>query len=213
MRLVFLGPPGAGKGTQASRLAEQRSIPHISTGDILRTAIARQTPTGMEAEGYVDRGALVPFEIVLRLVQDRLQEQDTSEGWLLDGFPRNLEQARAFEKLLSDLGQSVDRVLYFEISDEEVVRRLSGRRVCEACGTTYHLEFDPPPTPTTCAKCAGPVVQRTDDSEQAIRTRLRVYAEETNPLVTYYREAGTLTAIDASLPIPDVATAVDAALA
>ncbi len=209
MRLVFLGPPGAGKGTQAARLAGKRGLQHISTGDILRTAIARGTPTGVEAKGYVDRGALAPDEIILRLVRDRLLESDVEGGWLLDGFPRNLEQARAFEALLARLGQVLDGVMFFEVGDDEVVHRLSGRRVCQTCGDTFHLVFSPPPPPADCEKGDCKVVQRSDDHEAPIRTRLRVYAEETTPLVEHYRKKGSLITIDAAQPIEEVARAVD----
>ncbi len=212
MRIVFLGPPGAGKGTQAARLAVLRGVPHISTGDILRTAIARQTPTGIEAQGYVDKGDFVPFEIVLRLVRDRLQEPDAQGGWLLDGFPRNLEQGTAFEALLQELSQTLNTVLYFDVPDEEVVRRLGGRRVCETCGDTFHLEFSPPPAPADCEKGECSVIQRTDDSEDAIRNRLQVYLEETQPLVDHYRALDSLTPVDATSSIEEVNAAVDRAV-
>ena len=209
MRIVFLGPPGAGKGTQAARLAKKRGLPHISTGDILRTAIARQTPTGIEAQAFMDKGEFVPFEIVLRLVRDRLQEPDAATGWLLDGFPRNLEQGSAFNDLLGQLDQTLDRVLFFDITDEEVVRRLGGRRVCETCGDTFHLEFSPPPEPSSCEKGECKIIQRTDDAEEAIRTRLRVYAEETDPLVAHYRGLGALTVIDATRPIDEIESEIE----
>lgn len=212
MRIVFLGPPGAGKGTQAVALAAAKGVPHISTGDILRTAIARQTPTGLEAKGYMDKGDFVPFEIVLRMVRDRLQEPDAQKGWLLDGFPRNLEQGKAFEELLAELEQTLQKVIYFELTDEEVVRRLGGRRVCETCGDIFHLESSPPPAPEVCEKGECVIIQRTDDSEEAIRNRLRVYADETDPLVQHYRSHDALTPIDASLPIEEVAKAVDGAV-
>ena len=209
MRVVFLGPPGAGKGTQAARLTSKRGIPHISTGEILRTAIQRQTPTGLEAQGYMDKGEFVPFEIVLRLVRDRLQEADAAEGWLLDGFPRNLEQGSAFEQLLAEMGQSLDHAIFFDVADEEVVRRLGGRRVCETCGDTFHLEFSPPPVEGTCDKGDCRIIQRSDDSEEAIRNRLRVYSEETDPLVEHYRSSGFLQTIDASGAIEGIEAEVD----
>lgn len=210
MRIVFLGPPGAGKGTQAARLAGKHGVPHISTGEILRSAIARATPTGIEAKAIVDRGELVPLPIVLRLVRDRLREPDAAGGWLLDGFPRNLDQAHAFADLLGELDQTVTAVVHFRLSDAEVVRRLSGRRVCRKCGDTFHLEFSPPPSPAVCRKggvCE--IVQRSDDREDAVRNRLRVYAAETDPLVGHYRSAGLLHTIDASLPISEVEGAID----
>jgi len=191
------------------RLAAKHGIPHISTGDILRTAIARATPTGVEAKAIVDRGELVPLPIVLRLVRDRLGEPDAAGGWLLDGFPRNLEQAHAFAGLLAELGQSVEAVVHFELGDAEVVRRLSGRRVCRTCGDTFHLEFSPPPVTEECRKGKCDIVQRTDDREDAIRNRLRVYAAETDPLVGHYRAAGLLRTIDAGLPIAQVEREID----
>jgi adenylate kinase len=209
VRVAFLGPPGAGKGTQAARLAGKHGIPHISTGDILRTAIARATPTGIEAKAIVDRGELVPLAIVLRLVRDRLREPDAAKGWLLDGFPRNLEQAHAFSGLLRELGQSLESVVHFELGDAEVVRRLSGRRVCRTCGDTFHLEFSPPPPPAECRKGKCEIVQRSDDREEAILNRLRVYAAETDPLVGHYRSAGLLHTIDAARPIAEVERAID----
>jgi len=209
VRVVFLGPPGAGKGTQAARLTSKRGIPHISTGEILRTAIQRQTPTGLEAQGYMDKGEFVPFEIVLRLVRDRLQEADAAEGWLLDGFPRNLEQGSAFEQLLAEMGQALDHAIFFDVADEEVVRRLGGRRVCETCGDTFHLEFSPPPAEGTCGKGDCRIIQRSDDSEEAIRNRLRVYSEETDPLVEHYRSSGSLQTIDASGAIEGIESEVD----
>jgi adenylate kinase len=210
VRVVFLGPPGAGKGTQAARLAGKHGVPHISTGDILRSAIARATPTGVEAKAIVDRGELVPLPIVLRLVRDRLREPDAAAGWLLDGFPRNLDQAHAFAELLDELDQTIDAVVHFRLDDAEVVRRLSGRRVCRKCGETFHLEFSPPPDPAVCKKGGDcEIVQRTDDREEAIRNRLRVYDAETDPLVGHYRSAGLLRTIDAALPIDEVERAID----
>lgn len=202
MRLVLLGPPGAGKGTQAVRLAELDGVPHISTGDILRAAIANNTPTGLEAKQYVDSGELVPFEVILRLVRDRLQEEDAVGGWILDGFPRSLEQADAFETLLAELSIGLDRVIYFDIGDDEVVRRLSGRRVCRSCGHTFHEVFSPPKVAAVCDDCGGELYQRTDDVEEAIRNRLQVYRAETAPLVAHYEGRSELRSIDAT-PSPE----------
>lgn len=212
MRLVFLGPPGAGKGTQAARLAEELGIPHISTGEILRTAIMRSTATGLEAKSFVDAGEFVPFEIVLRLVEDRLQEEDAQSGWLLDGFPRNLQQAHALEGLLDNLEQSLDRVVYFEVDDDEVVRRLSGRRMCKTCNNTFHLEFSPPPDPSECAPNECEIFQRSDDSEESIRNRLKVYSRETDPLVGHYRQSDALLAVSGSGGIDEIQSSVRRAL-
>lgn len=213
MRLVFLGPPGAGKGTQASKLAQELGVPHISTGDILRRAIALATPTGVEAKEFVDRGELVPFVIVLRLVQDRLGEDDAANGWILDGFPRNLEQALAFEDLLVRMRSAIDRVLYFDASETVVVSRLTARRTCKGCGAVYHLQFSPPKVAGVCDKCGGTdLEQRSDDQEEAIRNRLRVYASETEPLVGHYRKTGLLREIRAELPPQEVTREVAARL-
>ncbi|MFQ5653644.1 MAG: adenylate kinase [Planctomycetota bacterium] len=204
MRIVFLGPPGAGKGTQAARLAARAAIPHVSTGDILRRAIELSTPTGIEARRYVDAGELVPFEIMLRLVKDRLNEEDASQGWILDGFPRNLEQARAFEEITSGRGVPLDHVVHFRLTDENVVRRLSSRRVCRSCQAPFHLVFSPPREEGICDRCGGELYQRSDDSEKAIRNRLAVYARETDPLVRHYEEHGILITVDASGEMEDV---------
>ena len=208
MRLVFLGPPGAGKGTQATRFAEGRGIPLISTGEILRQAIRLATPTGLTAKKYVDSGELVPFEIILQLVRDRLQDSDAAAGWVLDGFPRNLAQAEAFATLLGELGVELDRVVYIEVSEEAVVQRLSGRRVCKGCGHTYHVEFSPPSAEGVCDECQGEVHQRSDDTREAIVNRLQVYGTETDPLVAYYQERGQLLTIAGGRAIKEVAASL-----
>ncbi len=205
MRVVFLGPPGAGKGTQAARFAAIRGVPHISTGDSLRRAIQLATPTGLAAKAFVDRGELVPDEIILRLVRDRLRERDAVRGWVLDGFPRNRKQAEAFASLLGDTGTALDHVVYFQVSDASVVKRLSGRRVCRNCQAPYHVEFSPPKQEGTCDRCRGELYQRSDDQEAAIRNRLAVYAAETDPLVAYYEDRGVLLSVDAERGIDAVA--------
>lgn len=213
MRLVLLGPPGAGKGTQAQRLATRFSAPHISTGDILRRSIELATPTGVEAKGFVDRGELVPFDIILRLVKDRLREDDAQQSWILDGFPRNTDQANAFSEILTELGVDADHVVYFDVPEQAVVDRLSGRRTCRDCGAVFHLRFSPPKQDGTCDKCGEhDLYQRTDDTEEAILNRLQVYAKETQPLVGYYEDQGRLLRIDASSPPDEVAAALADAL-
>ncbi|MEM7168286.1 MAG: adenylate kinase [Planctomycetota bacterium] len=212
MRLIFLGPPGAGKGTQAGDYAEENSVPHISTGDILRRAIALATPTGVEAKGYVDRGDLVPFEVILRLVRDRLDEPDAAGGWILDGFPRNLEQAAAFADLLNEMGATIDRVVYFEVAEEAVVERLGGRRTCRNCGAVSHVVFAPTKTEGVCDVCGGELYQRSDDEEDQIRNRMKVYSDETSPLVGHYKEQGLLLTIDAAAPVATVSESLRAAL-
>ncbi len=213
MRLVFLGPPGVGKGTQAAGLARDLSIPHISTGAILRDALQRGTATGLEAKKYMDAGELVPDEVVLALVRDRFAEDDASAGWLLDGYPRNLQQASALQSLLSELELTLDRVVYFECGESEVVRRLGGRRVCRKCGDTFHVEFSPPPEGGRCASGGEcDIYQRSDDAEEAILNRLAVYQRETGPLVEHYRSGGVLVEVDGAQPIDDVGVAVRHAL-
>ncbi len=212
MRLVFLGPPGAGKGTQATRLATGHGVPHISTGDILRRSIAMATPSGVEAKEYVDNGALVPFDLILRLVRDRLQEGDTESGWILDGFPRNLEQERAVDDLLRELEQTLSRVVYIHVADEELVKRLSGRRVCKDCGETFHALFSPPRRDGVCDQCDGELYQRSDDVEDAIRNRLVVYRAETQPLVDLYQSRDLLLKIEGGAAMDQVAEDVERGL-
>ncbi len=212
MRLVFLGPPGAGKGTQAVRLAAKVNAPHISTGEILRHAIELATPTGIEAKEFVDRGELVPFEIMLRLVKDRLRDPDAEGGWILDGFPRNLDQAHAFDRLLGELKVELDRVVYLDLPSGIVVRRLTGRRLCRDCQATFHLEFSPPRSAGICDDCGGELYQRSDDSEEAILNRLKVYAKETDPLVAYYRERMVLHSVNADFDVSTVTTELERAL-
>ena len=209
MRLVFLGPPGVGKGTQAAGLASELSIPHISTGALLREALEKGTETGLEAKSFMDAGELVPDTVVLRLVQDRISEPDAIGGWLLDGYPRNPGQAAALSELLIELKLSLDRVVYFECSESEVVRRLGGRRVCRNCGETFHVEFAP--ASGACSAGSGDgcdLYQRSDDAEQAILNRLEVYQRETNPLVNHYRDQGVLSVVDGSVTIEAVSVAL-----
>jgi len=209
VRLVFLGPPGVGKGTQAAGLASELSIPHISTGALLREALEKGTETGLEAKSFMDAGELVPDTVVLRLVQDRISEPDAIGGWLLDGYPRNLGQAAALSELLIELKLSLDRVVYFECSESEVVRRLGGRRVCRNCGETFHVEFAP--ASGACSAGSGDgcdLYQRSDDAEQAILNRLEVYQRETNPLVDHYRDQGVLSVVDGSVTIEAVSVAL-----
>ncbi len=205
MRLVFLGPPGAGKGTQAVGLAQSQNIPHISTGDILRQAVAMATPTGVEAKVYMDKGEFVPFEIILRMVRDRIKEEDAANGWIFDGFPRNLDQAKAFTEILDEAGIKIDHVVNFVLPLESVVERLSGRRTCNSCGAICHMSFSPPKVGGKCDHCpSGELFQRPDDQEEAIKTRLEVYEEETSPLAAYYQGLGWLLEIAADKAVADV---------
>ena len=208
VRVIFLGPPGAGKGTQASDLAREWGVPHIATGDMLRDAAARGTRLGLEAKRYMDTGALVPDDVVIGLVGERLAEPDAARGAVLDGFPRTVAQAEALDRLLADRGVNIDRVVFFDVSRNELLRRLTGRRVCRRCGATYHVVSAPPRTPGTCDRCGGELYQREDDGEAAVAKRLDVYATQTAPLLDYYRGRGLLSAIPGEGPVKDVAAAI-----
>ena len=208
MRWIFLGPPGAGKGTQAARLAERAGVPQIATGDMFRAAVREGTPLGLEAKRYMEAGQLVPDEVTLGLVRERLAQPDCRAGFLLDGFPRTVAQAEGLKDVLAGLGVRLDGVLYFDVPDAVVVERLSGRRVCPACGATYHVRFDPPRVEGRCDRCGAELVQRADDREETVRQRLAVYREQTEPLVRYYREAGLLHTVEADRPIAEVEAAI-----
>ena len=195
MIIVLLGPPGTGKGTQAAAIVRAFKLPHVSTGDIFRRNLAEGTPLGIEAKGYMERGALVPDGLVIKLVAGRIRESDAEQGFLLAGFPRTVGQAEAFDRELSDLGRRIDHVVLLHVENEALVRRLSGRRVCRKCGLSYHVEFNPPPDGDVCI-CGGNVYQRSDDVEEAIKNRLSVYAAETSPLIEYYRTRGLLRTVD-----------------
>ncbi|MFY1588466.1 adenylate kinase [Micromonospora sp. WMMD734] len=211
MRLVLVGPPGAGKGTQAEFIAAHLSVPKISTGDIFRANVSQGTPLGVEARRYMDAGKLVPDEVTINMVRDRLAEPDASEGFLLDGFPRTTPQAAALDKLLADLGTALDLVLELVVDDDEVIRRLSGRRTCRGCGKIWHVEFDATTKDGICDRCGAELFQRDDDKPETIAARLREYAEKTAPLVDYYGAQNKLVGIDATGPVEDVTVrAIDA---
>lgn len=212
MRIVLVGPPGAGKGTQAQFIASHLSIPKISTGDIFRENVQRQTPLGQEAKAYMDAGDLVPDEVTVGMVRSRLAEEDAADGFLLDGFPRNVPQAEALKKILAEMDQKLDIVLELVVDDDEVVRRLSGRRTCRRCEHVWHLDFDPPSREDVCDHCGGELFQRDDDREETIRHRLEVYQEQTSPLVSFYADEGILVGIDATGTVEDVTERAMAAL-
>ena len=197
MRVVLVGAPGAGKGTQAKFVAKHYAIPAISTGDIFRANIAAKTQLGQEAKRFMDAGDLVPDEVTIGIVRDRLAQDDTQEGFLLDGFPRTVAQAEALRDSLDELGTPLDVVLELRVDDDEVVRRLSGRRTCRNCGHVWHVEFDPPQEEGVCDVCGGELFQRDDDMPETIRRRLEVYTKQTAPLVGFYRDAGLLRTIAA----------------
>jgi adenylate kinase len=204
VRLVLVGPPGAGKGTQAQFVASHFAVPKISTGDIFRANVSEGTDLGLEARKYMDAGDLVPDEVTIGMVKDRLTHEDAAEGFLLDGFPRTVHQAEVLDELLAEKGAALDVVLELVVDDEEVVRRLSGRRTCRQCGHVWHQDFDPPADEGTCDRCGGELFQRDDDSEDTIRHRLEVYADQTSPLIGYYGDQGLLRGVDATGPVEDV---------
>ncbi|WP_239337610.1 adenylate kinase [Frankia sp. CiP3] len=204
MRLVLVGPPGAGKGTQAEFIAQAWSIPKISTGDIFRMNVREGTELGVAAEKYMNAGDLVPDEITIEMVRNRLAEDDAAKGFLLDGFPRNVPQAEVLGGMLAALGIQLDIVLELVVDDDEVVCRLSGRRTCRRCRHIWHIDFDPTKIENICDRCAGELFQRDDDRPETVRRRLEVYTEQTAPLVSYYAAKGILIGIDATGPVDDV---------
>jgi adenylate kinase len=194
--LILLGPPGAGKGTQAKKLIERYGIPQISTGDILRDAVKNGTPLGMEAKSFMDRGALVPDEVVIGIVKERLKRPDCKMGYILDGFPRTVAQADAISAFLNDEAMPIDHVIDIRVTREYLVKRLSGRRTCSSCGAGYHIEFNPPRNSGRCDSCNGELFQRDDDREAVVAKRLETYEAQTSPLVDYYRNIGLLYTIN-----------------
>jgi adenylate kinase len=204
VRVAFLGPPGAGKGTQARDLAREWSVPHIATGDMLREAVAAGTALGREAKGYMDKGALVPDDVIISMIAERLRQPDARNGFLLDGFPRTIAQAEGLERLLKDLGHPLDRVIYFDVAEPELVRRLTGRRVCRACGHSFHVVSNPPRREGVCDACGGELYQRVDDSESTVRNRLAVYARQTAPLLDWYSGKDLLASIKGEGAIADI---------
>ena len=212
MNLIFLGPPGAGKGTQAKKLVELLGIPQISTGDILREKKKEDSPLGKQIREIMAQGKLVPDEIVVEIVKERLAKPDCEKGFILDGFPRTIPQAEALDKVLEEMGKKLDAVVYIEVPEEELIKRISGRRVCEKCGQEYHIIYKPPKVEGVCDKCGGRLIQREDDKEEVVRKRIEVYNESTAPLIDYYEKKGLLKRINGVASMDEVFESIKRAL-
>ncbi len=204
MNIVFLGLPGTGKGTQAEELAGELRIPHIATGDIFRQAISQGTDLGKKAKKFLDSGELVPDEVTCGMVKERLMQEDAASGFILDGFPRTLPQAEALDRIMDELNRELEKIVFFSAPEEVLVMRLAGRRVCSECGTTYHIEHNPPSQEGICDKCGGKLIQREDDREETVVRRLQVNRDKTQQLVNYYEKQGKLTTIDADRSLEEV---------
>jgi adenylate kinase len=206
--IILLGAPGAGKGTQAAMLTEALGVPHVASGDLFRLALQKGTPLGLEAKKYMDQGLLVPDEVTIAMVRERLALPDCEEGVILDGFPRTLEQAKALDAALAEEGRAIDKVLYIKVPNEELVARLSGRWICRDCQAVYHTITNPPQQAGRCDACGGELYQRSDDKPETVRRRLKVYFEQTMPLIEYYTESGVLTEVNGDQSISKVQTAL-----
>ena len=204
MKIVLLGPPGAGKGTQAKSISNRYSIPHISTGDIFRKNISEGTPLGIEAKSYMDKGQLVPDEVTINMVKDRLTWEDCKNGYLLDGFPRTVAQAEALEGFLADRNEKLDTALSIEVPSSFILERMTGRRVCPSCGASYHVKFNPPTKDGVCDVCGSDIVQRKDDTEETVSERLKVYERQTQPLIDFYNNKNLLSTVDGTKAINEV---------
>ncbi len=208
MKIIMLGAPGAGKGTQAKMIADKYGIPHVSTGDIFRANIKEGTPLGMEAKGYMDKGQLVPDELTVKILLDRVAADDCKNGYVLDGFPRTIPQAEVLDKALTELGDKVDFAINVDVPDENIVRRMGGRRACVTCGATYHIEHVPPKKEGICDKCGSELILRDDDKPETVQKRLSVYHEQTQPLIEYYTGKGILKTVDGTVDMMDVFAAI-----
>jgi len=212
LNIIFMGPPGAGKGTQAERIVSRFRIPHISTGDAFRAAMRDGTPLGVKAKSYVDQGLLVPDDVTIGIVRERLAQEDCRTGFLLDGFPRTISQAEALDGILEESGRKVDHVINLKVNRDLLMARLTGRRICKSCGATYHLLFNPPAKPNVCDRCSGELYQRSDDTEEKVGTRLDEYMNKTAPLLDYYRDRGLLREVDGEQGIDQVTSAISGIL-
>ena len=208
MKIVMLGAPGAGKGTQAKMISEKYGIPHISTGDIFRANIKENTELGQKAKGYMDKGLLVPDELVVDLVVDRLAQDDAKQGYVLDGFPRTIPQAEALTDALAKIGEKLDYAIDVDVPDENIVTRMSGRRACVKCGGTYHVKYNPTKEEGICDACGGELILRDDDKPETVQQRLSVYHEQTQPLIDYYKNQGILKSVDGTVPMESVFSAI-----
>ena len=212
MLIVLLGPPGAGKGTQAERLVKQLHLAYIATGDILRAAVKSGTPLGEQARGYMEQGQLVPDEVVVGIVRERLADSDCSGGAILDGFPRTVVQAQVLDQVLGEIGKKIDRVIHIEVDEEELISRLTGRRVCRECAATYNIKYNPPRVRNVCDRCGGELYQREDDSLSTVTERLAVYKNQTEPLIDYYLAQGVLSTINGNQEIDTIFAEISALL-
>lgn len=212
MKIIMLGAPGAGKGTQAKMIAAKYGVPHVSTGDIFRANIKNGTELGMEAKQYMDKGLLVPDELTVRILLDRVAQDDCKDGYVLDGFPRTIPQAEVLENALNELGDKIDFAIDVDVPDENIIRRMSGRRACLSCGATYHIEHIPPKKEGICDACGSELVLRDDDKAETVKNRLDVYHKQTQPLIDFYSARGVLRTVDGTLPMDEVFAAIKAIL-
>ncbi len=208
MKIIMLGAPGAGKGTQAKMIADKYGVPHISTGDIFRANIKNGTELGMEAKKYMDQGLLVPDELTVKILLDRVAKDDCEKGYVLDGFPRTIPQAEVLEEALANIGDKIDFAIDVDVPDENIVRRMSGRRACLSCGATYHIEHVPPKAEGICDRCGKELVLRVDDKAETVKNRLNVYHEQTQPLIDFYEKKGVLKSVDGTVDMQDVFAAI-----
>lgn len=212
MKIIMLGAPGAGKGTQAKMIADKYGVPHVSTGDIFRANIKNGTELGMEAKKYMDQGLLVPDELTVKILLDRVSQPDCKNGYVLDGFPRTIPQAEVLDKALAELGESIDYAIDVDVPDENIVKRMSGRRACVSCGATYHVVHVPPKKEGICDRCGSELILRDDDKPETVKNRLDVYHKQTQPLIDFYKKKGVLKTVDGTVDMQDVFKAIVAIL-
>jgi adenylate kinase len=212
MNIIFMGPPGAGKGTQAENIVNEFHIPHISTGDAFRLAMSQQTPLGLKAKEFVDQGLLVPDDITIGIVKERLQQDDCKNGFLLDGFPRTISQAEALDEIMESMHSQIDHVINLSVDRDLLLARLTGRRICKSCGATYHVIFNPPKAENICDKCSGELYQRSDDTEEKVGTRLDEYSTKTAPLLQYYEKKNLLRQVNGEQEIQAVSEQISSLL-